>query len=233
MPYRQGDAFAPGLHILPPVPADIEITLRHLPDSDPGQEISHTISGRANEFGYFQPAADTAIHLDSPGEFRVDMSATYEEPDGSLWAGAVTRGGVVEGLNPKIRAQGRRGLNFSGDSLDDTPTWFITNELPPDKIGIEHLVPYFSGDIAWGAEPAAEIVEDTSLASIVTIYDQTGLAEDMYDLVRQYYERCTDPMAHPPLDDSLNGTYSSLLSRSELPTAKASWLLGSFSVAIW
>ena len=117
--------------------------------------------------------------------------------------GAVTRGGVVEGLNPKIRAQGRRGVNFSGDSLDDTPTWFITNELPPDKIGIEHLVPYFSGDIAWGAEPAAEIVEDTSLASIVTIYDQTGLAEDMYDLVRQYYERCTDPMAHPPLDDSL------------------------------
>ena len=91
MPYRQGDAFAPGLHILPPVPADIEITLRHLPDLDLGQEISHTISGRANEFGYFQPAADTAIHLDSPGEFRVDMSATYEEPDGSLW-GALSPG---------------------------------------------------------------------------------------------------------------------------------------------
>jgi hypothetical protein len=205
MPYRQGDAFAPGLHVFPPVPADIKITLRHLPNSDPALEISHTVSGQANVFGYFQPSASTEIRMENPGEFRVDMTATYEEPDGDLWVGAATWGGVVEGLTPKIRAHGRRGLDFSGDSLDDTPTWFITDQLPPEKIGIEHWVPYFSGDIAWGAEPGAEIVEDTSLTSIVTVYDQTGLSEEMYNLIRQYYERCTDPMAPPPLDTTLVG----------------------------
>jgi len=89
--------------------------------------------------------------------------------------------------------------------LADTPTWFITADLPEEKIGVEHWLPYFSGDIAWGAEPLAQIFEDTSLLSIVTVRDQTGISEKIYNLVRAYYQRCTDPMAPPPLDDSLTG----------------------------
>jgi len=203
--YRQGDAFAPGLHVYPPVPAHVEIFLRHLPNSDPAEEITHTITGEANRFGYFQPPAGTEIRLDSPGEFRVDIFATYASPGGDLWAGAVTWGGVVEGLTPRVSAHGRRGLNFPGDSLDDTPTWFISAQLPPDKVGLEHWVPYFSGDIAWGAEPRAQIMDDQSLMGIVTIRDLTGPSEQMYDLIRAYYSRCRDPFSPPPLDDSAAG----------------------------
>ena len=92
MSYRQGDAFAPGLHIYPQVPAHVEVHLSHLPNSDPADEITHTISGTANRFGYFQPPAGTEIRFDGPGEFRVDIRATYTSPEGDLWAGAVTWG---------------------------------------------------------------------------------------------------------------------------------------------
>jgi hypothetical protein len=204
-PYQQGDALAPGLHIYPPAPAHVEIFLRHLPNSDPAQEITHTIIGEANRFGYFQTPLGTEIRLDSPGEFRVDILATYTSPDGDQWAGAATWGGVVEGLTPRISAHGRRGLNFPGDTLDDTPTWFITAQLPPDKVGIEHWVPYFSGDIAWGAEPGAQIMEDQSLMSEVTIRDLTGPSEQIYNLIRAYFSRCRDPFSPPPVDTSATG----------------------------
>ncbi|MBN1135255.1 MAG: carboxypeptidase regulatory-like domain-containing protein, partial [Anaerolineae bacterium] len=204
-PYQQGDAFAPGLHVYPPVPAHVEISLRHLPNSDPAQEVTCTILGEANRFGYFQPPAGTEIGLDSPGEFRVDILATYTSAGGDLWAGAVTWGGVVESLTPRMSAHGRRGLNFKGDTLDDTPTWFFAAQLPPEKVGQDHWVPYFSGDIAWGTEPGAPVMDDSGLASIVTVRDLTGPSEQIYDLVRDYYSRYTVVFNHPPLDRSLAG----------------------------
>jgi len=204
-PYQQGDAFAPGLHIFPPVPAQVEINLVHMPNSDPAQAVTHTISGRANRFGYFQPPKGTDIRFDSPGEFRVDITASYTSPEGDLWAGTVTWGSVVESSSPLIAAHGRRGMNFAGNTLDDTPTWFISAQLPTEKIGIEHWLPYFSGDIAWGAGPGAAIMDDTSLSSIITIRDLTGLSEQFYDLIRDYYARCRDPFAPPPTDSSAAG----------------------------
>ena len=39
-PYVQGDAFAPGLHVFPPVPATVTIKLTHMPYSDPAQAIT-------------------------------------------------------------------------------------------------------------------------------------------------------------------------------------------------
>ena len=204
-PYQQGDAFAPGVHLYPPVPANMTIQLVHLPYSDPAQAITTTITGQANRFGYFQPAVGTEVRLNTPGEFRVDMIATYSSPDGGLWAGAVTWGGVVESMTPLMSAHGRRGLNFAGNTLNDTPTWFISAQLPTDKVGIEHWVPYFSGDIAWGAEAGAEIMDDTSLLSVVTVRDLTGPSEQIYNLIRAYYTRCRDPFAPPPTDDSAAG----------------------------
>ena len=129
-------------------------------------------------------------------------------------------GGVVEGATPRTEAHGRRGTNFAGNSLDDTLTWFVTADLPPDKLGIEHWVPYYSGDIAWGAEAGAQIMEDQSLMSIVTIRDLTGPSEQMYDLIRAYYSRCRDPFSPPPLDSSAAGL-EKLLDVGEAPLCVA------------
>ncbi|MCK5314125.1 MAG: hypothetical protein KAJ53_03335, partial [Anaerolineales bacterium] len=72
-PYQQGDAFAPGMHIFPPVPAEVFVKLVQMPFSDPEQAITSTVVGAANRFGYFQPEAGTVITLTQPGEFRVDL----------------------------------------------------------------------------------------------------------------------------------------------------------------
>jgi hypothetical protein len=109
MPYMQGDIFAPGLHIYPPFPADVTVRLVQMPFSDPSQAITATITGQANRFGYFQPPEGTAIDLAAPGEFRVDITAVYTDPDGTLWMGAMTWGNVVEGPAAQIEAHGRRG----------------------------------------------------------------------------------------------------------------------------
>jgi len=205
-PYQQGDAFAPGLHVFPPVPAYVEITVRHLPNSNPAQEIIHTITGEANRFGTFQPAPGDAFRFESPGEFRVDVFATYNDPEGELWAGAVTWGGVVESLSPGMEAHGRRGLNFTDSSvLTDTLPWYVTAQLPEEKMGTEQWVPYHSGDIVWGAEPGAQIMEDQSLLGIVTVRDRDGTDGEIYEAIRTYYSRCTDPFAAPPLDHSSDG----------------------------
>lgn len=55
VPFEVGDALAPVVRIYPPVPADIELTFRLYPNSDPAQVITRTVKGRANRVGYVHP----------------------------------------------------------------------------------------------------------------------------------------------------------------------------------
>ena len=186
MPYVAGDAFAPNVHIFPPVPADIGMAVQLLPASDPAQAIIREINGRANRFGVFQPPPETAVRLSKAGEFRVDYFAAYVDPDGQLWAGTMTWGNVVEGPGAQIEAHGRRGMDYKDDTIDDMPPWFRVFDLPPDKVGIENYYPYFSGDIHWGNEDRQP---GDSIHSIVTIKDKGGLNGPIYNLIRASFPR--------------------------------------------
>jgi hypothetical protein len=203
-PYKQGDAFAPGLHLFPPVPANVEVRLVHMPLSDPTKAQETVISGRANRFGYFQPPAGTEIYFDSPGEFRVDISAEHMAVEGTMWAGYVTWGSVVEGTSPLIEAHGRRGMDYTSNTIDDMPSWFTNANLPQDKIGIENYYPYFSGDIHWGDELAPPSYKGDSIHTVVTLRDLTS-TEDIYTLMRQHYPRSISSFRFPPIDFSLTG----------------------------
>lgn len=193
-PYIQGDAFAPGLHLFPPVPADVTITVTHLPNSDANQAVVRTFSGRANRFGYFQPALGDDFTFDTPGEFRVDYTASYWHPDGTLWAGTMTWGNVVEGTATRIEAHGRRGMDYDDSRIDDMPAWFEVFNLPENKIGIENYYPYFSGDVHWGNEDRGP---GDSIHSIITIKDITP-DQTIYNLMRQYHPRARNGMRWPP-----------------------------------
>jgi hypothetical protein len=70
-PCVQGDAFAPGLHVFPPVPAEVSVTLVQMPYSDPSLAFTTTVTGVANRFGYFQPPPGTAITMEAPGELSL------------------------------------------------------------------------------------------------------------------------------------------------------------------
>jgi len=194
-PYEQGDAFMPGLHIFPPVPADVTVQLVQMPDSDPGQAITATVTGQANRFGYFQPPAGTTITLTAPGEFRVDIAALYPDPDGTFWMGTMTWGNVVEGPAAQIEAHGRRGMDHKDDTLDDMPAWFKVFDLPADKVGIEVYYPYFSGDVHWGNEDRQP---GDSIHSIITIEDLTGVSETFYDILRDHFSRARNCYRFPP-----------------------------------
>ena len=62
------------------------ITVTHLPNSDPAQAVVYEVGGRANRYGYFQPAPGDAFTFEVPGEFRVDISADYVAADGTISA---------------------------------------------------------------------------------------------------------------------------------------------------
>jgi len=204
MPYMQGDAFGPGLHLFPPVPAQVHVRLVHMPFSDPTQAITTTITGQANRFGYFQPPLGTEIRLEAPGEFRVDITAEYEAADGTLWLGAMTWGGVVEGPGALIEAHGRRGMDYRSNTIDDMPAWFVTKDLPSDKVGFEVYYPYFSGDIHWGDETPDVPYPTGSIHPVITIKDLTGPSETFYNILRDHHPRAKG-YRPPPVEQSLAG----------------------------
>jgi hypothetical protein len=202
-PYQQGDFFAPGLHVFPPVPADVQIELAHMPFSDPTAMITTTFSGQANRYGYFQPEAGTVFTMTTPGEFRVDYTASYLSPDGTLWVGTKTWGNVVEGVDlfaPDIEAQGRRGMGIKDNTIDDMPAWFIVANLPPQKSAGDGEVyyPYFSGDIHWGNETPDSDDPALSINPMVTLNEKPGVNDAIYDVLREHFPRATNCFRYPP-----------------------------------
>jgi hypothetical protein len=200
-PYMVGDAFAPGVHLFPPVPAEVNVRLTKVTYSDLTQAVTEIVSGQANEYGYFQPPAGTEIRFEQPGEFRVDISVIYTDTNGVLWMGSQTWGSVVEGVHSSIEAHGRRGMDYHTNTIDDMPTWFEVFNLPADKVGIEVYYPYFSGDVHWGNEDTAP---GDSIHSIITIKDLTS-GKDIYNLLLSNYPRSRNGFRWPPDDTSLAG----------------------------
>jgi hypothetical protein len=200
-----GDHFARGVHVFPPVPAEVEVRLVHMPLSEPADAQLFSVQGQANRFGYFQPPPGAPWQFEEPGEFRVDIMATYQDPDGTLWFGSMTWGSVVEGETPLMAAHGRRGMDYHHDTIDDMPTWFLNQNLPPEKIGIENYYPFFSGDVHWGIEEPPGSYGGDSIHSIITVEDLTGGAEAIYDLLRDHYPRARAAFRWPPDDTSPAG----------------------------
>jgi hypothetical protein len=206
-PYEVGDSFAPGLHIFPPVPADITISLSHLPYSDASQEVTFTVSGKANRFGYFQPLPGPGFQFEAPGEFRVDITAVFQGEDGEYWAGTARWGNVVASPNAPFEVHGRRALDYKSDTIIDTiPAWFTAETLPEEVLstGLEGYYPYFSGDIVWDIEENPN-TRGFSLHTILTLQDLTGPAENIYNILRQQYPRSRSGFRFPPLDNSMTG----------------------------
>ena len=155
MQFEVGDVFDPGLVLSPPVPADVQVRFRMAPNSDTARMSDRTISGTANRFGYFH-LSGSGISLDQPGEYRVDVTATYRDPQGALWMGSRTWGGVVASKTPSIVAHGRRGIN-GDDSGSVVNQWFFRTQTGV-PVGGSHLpFPFQSGDVTWVSKQDASI----------------------------------------------------------------------------
>ena len=164
-PFEVGDSFSPTVIIQPGVPAEVEITISHYPESDPDQVITQVIKGKANRFGYFHPDSGGAFVFDVPGEYRVDVVAQHWDEDGMLWMGAETWASVVETPDSPLITHGLRNNDCAGGNQQ----WMLASET--NICGTHLPFPYHRGDIAWmvdtefdplftGAFPAAS-VQDT------------------------------------------------------------------------
>lgn len=150
-PFEVGDAYAPTVVVQPGVPADIEIRVRHFPNSDKTAMVESVISGRANDFGYFYPSGGKHILMSSPGEYRVDYTAQYVDESGVLWMGSSSWGSIVETSGTRIVTNGRRGFDTYFANQQQWPTLF------DDDVVFAHLqFPFNRGDVMWMEEAQFE-----------------------------------------------------------------------------
>ena len=144
-PFEVGDIFSLGVTITPGVPASVEVRYRLAPDSDAARIVETRVAGTANRFGYFYPSG-AGIALDQTGEYRVDITATFEDDAGNLRMGSRTWGGVVAPANPSIVAHGRRGID---EQTSIGNQWFFRTDTGIETGSSHLMLPFNSGDVTW------------------------------------------------------------------------------------
>ena len=182
--FEVGDGFNPGLVVSPPMTAEIEVRLLHIPHSDISQLQERVIRGRTNRFGYFQPAG-TSVVFEQPGEYRVDITARGEDAEGQLWMGSRTWGGVVAPINPTIVAHGRRGIDAQ-DTIG--PQWFFFDDIPQNGKAPHIPFPFQSGDVTWVEETFEEEGDVDSSIPLISFHDPSRqLTELMRQRIDDYF----------------------------------------------
>ena len=169
--FEVGDGFNPGLVVSPPLTAEVEVRVQHVPHSDVSQLQEQVVRGRTNRFGYFQPAGNSVV-FKQPGEYRVDITARGEDAEGQLWMGSRTWGGVVAPVDPLIVAHGRRGIDTQ-DTIG--PQWFTRDQIGI-PVGNNHApFPFQSGDVQW-------LEKSDSAIPLITFHDPS---RRLTELLRQ------------------------------------------------
>ncbi len=204
-PLTAGDAFNPAMQLYPPLPAQVSLTVTHYPASNPNFTEIYTVTGQANDFGYFNPGGPPII-LDSPGEFRVDLQAIYTDTTGQIYMGSMAWGSVVATPDDQAQliAHGRRGM----DSLVNIPnTWFKSNTLTIPQGAVSHTFnPYLNGDILWSRMSDGPYGGD-SLLIVASLQDTLGTVAG----------KISSRISRMNLEVSGPGTASERINNQELP----------------
>ena len=198
--FEVGDGFNPGLVVSPPLTAEAEIRVQHVPHSDISQLQERVIRGRTNRFGYFQPAGNSVV-FEQPGEYRVDITAWGEDAQGQLWMGSRTWGGVVAPVNPTIVAHGRRGVDRQ-DTIG--PQWFFFDDIPLPESENPHVpFPFQSGDVQW--------LQEARLGSAIPLISFHDPSRQLTRLMRQRVDEDQVPLQLSP------GTFAERVVVGEAP----------------
>lgn len=179
-PFEVGDYYSPTVRVEPGVPAEVEIDFRLHVNSSEQDVVQHQFTGTANTYGYFHPATDNPyLQIPAPGEYIVDVNASYWSPDGTLWMGGRRGANVVETPNSPLIAHGRRGMDRV--HLPDRPQWFFYNNFEGlfNSIGASSPdftfpVPFHSGDVVWAADKMFDRVGNGEIVPLVRLQDTRG-----------------------------------------------------------
>ncbi len=173
-PFEIGDSFSPQLIVQPGVPAKVEMTISHYPNSDPALVETAKFTGFANRFGYYD-GGDQEYKFSSPGEYRVDVFASHEDKDGVIHAASRTWGGIVESDSIELEMRGVKGT----EGYTNYRQWFVFDSRP---LGVGEMnthvgPPYQTGDVSWML--AEELDRSNSaMTAFYTIFDKNGEFRD-------------------------------------------------------
>jgi hypothetical protein len=200
-PFEVGDAYMPSLTVVPGFPADVALDLQVFP-LDGSAPVQYTVSGQANAHGYFQPdLADPVWRFDTPGEYVVDITASYTDPDGRFWMSSVRGAGVIASPEHTLVARGGRGL--ANQPTDDRLAWYALDHALPEALQLNPDArmrwPYHSGDVLWARDQQGGL--------------QAGLR--VSDLTGAYAAWMVDRLPRWQADDGL--TVRELANEEELP----------------
>ena len=172
-PFFVGERYPPMVEVNPPSPADVCITVRYLPSSDPHREVRHEVRGRANRFGYFFPKPGySPLVFTDPGEYLSEVFLSYIDKQGVHWYGGQAGGSVVAlpyeeapiqlrgvdavtGASPYWREEWR-GRFLLGRADNQPNKEFLSPKTSPDdpywRDYTRHddgVVPYSPGDVTY------------------------------------------------------------------------------------
>jgi hypothetical protein len=147
-PLTVTDSINPVIQVYPRVPAEISMLATIYPNSSPALAVRLERGGQANSFGYL--GSVEPIFIGQPGEIRLDLTASYSDPNGRLYMGTRAWGGVVMSPTSSLIAHGRRGVD-SLTTITDVLPWFVNCRDLSIPVGpVKHtLNPYYNGDIIW------------------------------------------------------------------------------------
>lgn len=165
-PLQTGDRLSLTVTTIPPVPAQVEVRVRHAEESNPSRMRDIIVRGQANRFGFFRPSEE-ALPLDASGEYRLDVTATFVDANGVWWAGSRTWGSVVAPRDDAILVHGRRGYMWQ-----ETPRlqWFQKSQISAQRADSHATFPFQSGDVMWQNDAAmlvAVTMQDTQMEAIL------------------------------------------------------------------
>ena len=184
-PFVTGDYFSPQLITQPGVPAKVNITVTHYPNSDPALVETINFEGFANRFGYFD-GGDKSYMFSEPGEYRVDVYASHLDTSEKLWAGSRTWGGIVETPDSDLEMRGVKGTE--GDMNYRQWFNFDTRPLGPGESNTHMAPPYQTGDISW---MTAEQLDrsNSAMTAFYTIFDKEGTLAKKGKLIKEIFYR--------------------------------------------
>ena len=172
MAYPVGYAYGRDISFSPPVPAQVEMTAKLYPNSDPINPIIIPSTGTATAGGVFGVAQGMKqLPLSEPGEYEGKILAKYTDAQGDLWVCVMRHAGVVYPTDSNIVARGKKLYDANKAYVDRGDT---KREGSIDSSGnskLEHIAfPYNPGDLLLMASDN----QGTNKIEPVLIYENKG-----------------------------------------------------------
>ena len=111
-PFLVGDKYPSKVNVSPPFPAQVDVEVTYLPDSDPARRVDWLGSGRANDFGHFTDYVAEPLVFDEPGEYVSRVTARYTDSRGQLWMGEQISASVIAPQESSLRLHGTRSFPY-------------------------------------------------------------------------------------------------------------------------